>query len=249
MKKLNLFLLGVLFATISMAQGTIPLIGNQAPSFEANTTNGKLAFPDDFGNSWKVLFSHPGDFTPVCTSEILELARMQEEFEKLNVEFAIISTDNLETHHAWKQSMEDILKKEGKDVSIDFPLIDDSKARISNRYGMLHAWDNKTRDVRGVFVVSPDNEVKSINFYPNNIGRNVVELKRLLVALQTSEQYNVFTPVNWEVGSDVLLPYQPLLNSDMTMDKKNENEYYKVGINLWYKKGSSELIPASATNE
>jgi len=249
MKKLNLFLFAVVVATASMAQGTITLIVNQAPSFEANTTNGKLVFPEDFEKSWKVLFSHPGDFTPVCTSEILELARMQKEFEKLNVEFAIISTDNLETHHAWKQSMEDILKKEGKDITIDFPLIDDNKARISNRYGMLHAWDNKTRDVRGVFVVGPDNLVKSINFYPNNIGRNVVELKRLLVALQTSEQYNVLTPVNWEVGDDVLVPYQPLLKSDLTENMEDKEKYYKVGINLWYKKGSSELIPASATNE
>ena len=232
-----------------MAQGTIPLIGNRAPSFEANTTNGKLVFPEDFGESWKVLFSHPGDFTPVCTSEILELARMQDEFEKLNVKLAIISTDDLKTHHQWKQSMEDILQKENNNDSISFPFIDDSKARISNKYGMLHAWDNKTRDVRGVFVVGPDNVIKSVNFYPNNIGRNVVELKRLLVALQTSEQYNVFTPVNWAVGDDVLLPYQPTLNSDTTLNTEFKDNYYKVGINLWYKRGSSELIPASTTNE
>ena len=245
MKTIKLFVLLVLCAFIASSQNIIPLIGNQAPAFEAKTTNGKLAFPEDYGKSWKVLLSHPKDFTPVCTSEILELAKMQNEFEDLNVKIAIISTDELTTHHHWKQSMEDILKEKNIQTEIEFPFIDDSKARISNRYGMLHAWDNVTRDVRGVFVIDPENVVRSVTFYPINVGRNLVELKRLVVALQTSRQYNVLTPANWEVGKDVLMPYKPILDSDLSSRNNSDNEYYKIGINLWYKKGSKDLIPDS----
>jgi peroxiredoxin (alkyl hydroperoxide reductase subunit C) len=242
MKTIRLLIIALICTITTGAQNIIPLIGNEAPSFEANTTNGKLVFPNDFGKSWKILLSHPKDFTPVCTSEILQLARMQAEFENLGVKIAIISTDDLLSHQQWKQSMEDILANENGNLKINFPLIDDKNARVSNKYGMLHAWDNTTRDVRGVYVIDPENKVQSINFYPMNIGRNFVELKRLVVALQYSSQENVLTPVNWEVGDDVLMPYMPNINSELSSNKEPENEYYKVGINLWYKKGSNNLV-------
>lgn len=241
--RLSLIALFCIVATVSQSQNIIPLIGNDAPSFEAKTTKGKLEFPHDFGKSWKILLSHPKDFTPVCTSEILELARMQEEFQNLNVKIAIISTDDLLSHQQWVQSMEDILLEENGSPKIDFPLIDDSKAKISNKYGMLHAWGNTKRDVRGVFVVDPDNKIQAINFYPLNIGRNMVEIKRLIVALQYSKQENVLTPVNWRVGDDVLMPYMPNINPELSSNVESENDYYKVGINLWYKKGNKESIP------
>ena len=241
--KTVLFLFIALFcASTTWSQNIIPLIGNEAPYFEANTTNGKLVFPDDFGKSWKILLSHPKDFTPVCTTEIMELARMQEEFQNLGVKIAVISTDDLLSHQQWKQSMEDILANEKVSLKINFPLIDDKNSRISNKYGMLHAWDNTTRDVRGVYVIDPENRVQSINFYPINIGRNFVELKRLIVALQYSIQENVLIPVNWEVGDDVLMPYMPNINPELSSNVESANDYYKVGINLWYKKGSEDVV-------
>jgi peroxiredoxin (alkyl hydroperoxide reductase subunit C) len=240
MKTVAALIIITFFTFTSRAQNIIPLIGNDAPAFRASTTNGKLEFPEDFGKSWKILFSHPKDFTPVCTSEILELARMQEELNKLNVKVAVISVDDLVTHQQWKQTMEDILKKEPGVGEIKFPFIDDSRTWISSKYGMLHSWENKARDVRGVFVIDPENKIQSVIFYPNNVGRNMVEIKRLVVALQTSAQQNVLTPANWEVGEDVLMPYLPV---DELSENYEEREYYKVGINLWYKKGGKPLIP------
>jgi peroxiredoxin (alkyl hydroperoxide reductase subunit C) len=236
MKTISVFIIAVFCTMTIWSQNIIPLIGNEAPGFESNTTNGKLIFPEDFGKSWKILFSHPKDFTPVCTSEILEMARMQDEFQNLGVKIAVISTDDLLSHQQWKQSMEDILKDENSSAKINFPLIDDSKTRISGKYGMLHAWENTTRDVRGVFIIDPDNNIQSVLFYPMNIGRNMAEIKRLVVALQTSKQENVLMPVNWEVGDDVLMPYMPNINPELSSNVESANDYYKVGINLWYKK-------------
>ena len=168
---------------------------------------------------------------------------MQEEFKNLNVKVAVISVDDLLTHQQWKQTMEDILKNETGSGEINFPFIDDSKVRISSKYGMLHSWENTARDVRGVFVIDPENKIQSVIFYPNNVGRNMVEIKRLIVALQTSSQQNVLTPANWEVGKDVLMPHLPIENE--MSENNSKSEFYKVGINLWYKKGDKEVIPLS----
>ena len=233
----NLLFLGFILCTITAwSQNGIPLLGQQAPAFEAKTTNGKINFPKDYGKNWKIIFSHPKDFTPVCTSEILELAKMQSEFSDLGVSIVIISTDDLSTHFQWKQSMEDILDGE----KINFPFIDDRNAKISNRYGMLHAWENKTRDVRGVFVINPDNKIRSINFYPLNLGRNMEEIKRIVVALQVSEEQQVLMPVNWKKGDDVLMTHLPYMESELEENPDLKNQYYKVGINMWFKRLSSK---------
>jgi peroxiredoxin (alkyl hydroperoxide reductase subunit C) len=215
------------------------MLGETAPSFKANTTNGTFQFPEDFGIHWKILLSHPKDFTPVCTSEILQLAQMQDQFAALNVKLAIISTDDLDSHAEWKQHMEDILLEIGSPERINFPLIEDDRALISNKYGMLHAWENPTRDVRGVFIINPNNEIKSINFYPMNIGRNMEEIKRVVVALQTAEEEQVLIPVNWNEGDDVLMKYVPYSDQELAENPSLANQYYLVGVNLWYRKGSS----------
>ena len=237
MKKLGLLLLSALFGTMVWSQTRIPMIGETTPSFTANTTNGKLHFPEDFGDNWKMLFSHPKDLTPVCTSEILELAKMQDEFSALGVKIAIISVDNVSTHHQWKGLMEDILQDGVDSIKIDFPFIDDSDAKVSNRYGMIHAWENPTRDVRGVFVINPENVIKTINFYPMNIGRNIEEIKRSIVALQTSRDDNVLTPANWNEGDDVLMPTIPYSEAELQENPDLQSQYYKVGVNMYYKKG------------
>ena len=223
---------------MAFPQGSIPMLGTQAPSFKAATTQGDLVFPEDYGNSWKILLSHPKDFTPVCTSEILELAKMQQEFDQLGVKLAIISTDELSSHYQWKQLLEDILVSQGEPERIAFPLIEDHNGRISNTYGMLHAWENPTRDVRGVFIIDPENRIRSINFYPMNIGRNMEEIKRVVLALQVSEKEDVLLPANWTYGKDVLMKYVPYTREELQKDPSLEEMYYKVGINLWYKKGN-----------
>lgn len=222
---------------IAFSQGKIPMLGEQAPSFKAKTTNGEMVFPEVYGNNWKILLSHPKDFTQVCTSEILELAKMQKEFDQLGVKLAIISTDDLSSHYEWKQLLEDILVSQGEPEKINFPLIDDENGRISNQYGMLHAWENPTQDVRGVFVIDPENRIKSINFYPMNIGRNMEEIKRVVLALQVSEREDVMLPANWTYGDDVLMKYVPYTQEELQKDPTLQEKYYKVGINLWYKKG------------
>lgn len=231
-------MIAVAFCVLAVSsQSRIPMLGETAPSFQANSTNGTFEFPEDFGNHWKILLSHPKDFTPVCTSEILQLAQMQDEFAALNVKLAIISTDELDSHNQWKQLMEDILLESGHSNEIEFPLIEDDNARISNKYGMLHAWENPTRDVRGVFIIGPDNEIRSINFYPLNIGRNMEEIKRVVLALQTSEEEQVLIPANWNQGDDVLMKYVPYSDQELADNPDLKNQYYKVGVNLWYKKG------------
>jgi peroxiredoxin (alkyl hydroperoxide reductase subunit C) len=236
------------YSIIVLPQGSIPLLGEQAPSFKAKTTNGSLVFPEDFGNSWKILFSHPKDFTPVCTSEILALAKMQQDFDALGVKIAVISTDDLSSHLQWKQLMEDILAENGGSEKISFPLLDDHDGRISNKYGMLYAWEDPTRDVRGVFIIDPENKIRSINFYPMNIGRNMEEIKRVITALQYSEKEQVLMPANWTYGKDVLMKYVPYNDEDLQRDPSLKDQYYKVGVNLWYKKADYDRKGLSGTD-
>jgi peroxiredoxin (alkyl hydroperoxide reductase subunit C) len=239
MKKIMLALLSVLFiASSALAQSSeIPLIGSKAPSFKAMSTDGKITFPDDFGDSWKILFSHPADFTPVCSSELLELAYLQPEFEKLNVKFAVISTDNVEMHKLWVEYLEDLdYKKRGK-LSIDFPLIEDPKATASKQYGMLHEPTSTNRDIRGVFIIDDKNIVRATNFYPMQVGRNMNEIVRIVEALEKVESDLVYTPANWELGDDVIVPYYPFKNEEEENDPDALQQYYKMGNRIWFKTG------------
>jgi peroxiredoxin 2/4 len=185
----------------------IPLIGSDAPSFTAHSTKGVISFPGDYLNKWKILVSHPRDFTPVCSSEILELAQKQDDFEKLGVKLFVLSTDTLYQHQTWVNTL-DTLKYKGRDpVAINFPLIDDNGKSISRQYGMLQPQASTTRDVRGVFIVDPKNKIRAIFFYPMEVGRNLDEIERTVIALQTSDRENVLIPADWRPGEDVLLPY------------------------------------------
>lgn len=235
---LSLFLLVSVSAANAQSQNviSIPLIGSEAPSFTAVTTDGTLTFPADFGKNWKILFSHPRDFTPVCTSEILELAKMQNQLNELKIKVAILSTDNKDLHQAWKESLEDILIDEPAPVKIKFPFIDDANAQISKLYGMLHAPVSTTRDVRGVFVINPDNIIEATYFYPMTVGRNLDELIRTVQALQTTYASNLYTPANWNPGNDLLVPHFPYTKEEMAENKDVVNDFYSVGSFLWYKK-------------
>jgi peroxiredoxin 2/4 len=220
----------------------IPLIGEEAPSFTAETTNGTLNFPGDFGRKWKVLFSHPQDFTPVCTTELLELGHLQGELDKLGVKIAIISTDPVETHLQWKKSMESLNVNNQGPVKISFPLIGDDDIKIAKMYGMIHPETNSTRSVRGVFIIDPQNIVQAIYFYPMNVGRNTDEIIRTITALQTAAEQStaasrVMTPVNWNPGKDLLVSIPP-----KAQDTKSATDvpagYYSPAWYLWYKKAN-----------
>ena len=186
---------------------TIPLLGTEAPSFTAQSTTGEINFPADFGSDWKILFSHPKDFTPVCSSELLELAHEQESFDQLDARLIVVSTDMLDQHKTWKAILEEIHFQGREPVEINFPMVDDNSLKVSNLYGMIHSAVSVGENIRGVFIIDPENKVRAINFYPNEVGRNIDELKRTLIALQkTYNNKNIVMPANWQPGDDVLVP-------------------------------------------
>lgn len=252
MKSLLIFSISIfvlLFSQIHVAQAAdlnakedrnfrIPLIGQTAPSFTAESTNGTVNFPTDYGRKWKVLFSHPQDFTPVCSTEILELAKLQDVLAQLNVKIVVVSTDRLETHYDWKKALEMIKIGDKDHLKIKFPLVDDSNISISKKYGMIHAESNSTRSVRGVFIIDPDDVIEAIYFYPMNVGRNLDELVRTISALQESAKDKVLTPANWKVGSDVLVKIPPKADEgDATLVPEG---YYSPAWFIWYKKVKPE---------
>jgi peroxiredoxin (alkyl hydroperoxide reductase subunit C) len=213
----------------------IPLIGEHAPSFTALSTEGTINFPLDFGSNWKVILSHPRDFTPVCSTELIELANLQDEFEKLGVKTMVVSTDPIDVHKQWKKVLEQIDYKEYPRQKINFPILDDSNLVIAKLYGMIHLESDKNRDVRGVFIIDPDNIIRAEFFYPMEVGRNMNELLRTVIALQTTIRNNVMTPANWKIGNDVLVPFP--LKSDMSVMNKDSGEYYQLSWFMIFKKG------------
>lgn len=239
MKKVFVLLLAVFTLTQLWAQEKenrnfrIPLIGEVAPSFTASATTGTVNFPADYGRNWKVLFAHPQDFTPVCSSEILELANLQGEFDKLGVKLVVLSADPVSSHKDWKKALEELNYKGRGPVKIKFPLCDDEDLTASKLYGMIHPASNSTRDVRGVFVIDPDNTVQAISFYPVNVGRNLQEILRTVQALQTAQKNKVLTPANWNPGEDVLVPYLPSADKKAPADSK---DVYSLTWFMTYKK-------------
>jgi peroxiredoxin (alkyl hydroperoxide reductase subunit C) len=241
MRKVFLFMIVVFSVTQLWAQEKkenrnfrIPLIGETAPSFTAQSTTGTINFPTDFGRNWKIIFSHPQDFTPVCSSEILELANLQSEFDKLGVKLVVVSADPLSTHADWKKALEGLTFKGRTPVKIKFPLVDDENLAVSKLYGMVHPSSNTTRDVRGVYVIDPDNTIQAIYFYPVAVGRSTEELLRTVTALQTVAKNNVLTPADWKAGNDVLVPFLPKAGDTKTA--VNNNDPYSIAWFMTYKK-------------
>jgi peroxiredoxin (alkyl hydroperoxide reductase subunit C) len=215
----------------------IPLIGESAPSFTAESTSGTINFPKDYGNYWKIILSHPMDFTPVCSTELIELAKLQDEFEKTGVKLLVVSTDPLDTHEQWKAILENIDYKEYNPQKINFPILDDSDLVIAKLYGMIHLETDNNKDVRGVFIIDPDNKIRAEYFYPQEIGRNMDEVLRTVIALQTSDRDKVMTPANWEIGHDVIVPFP--LKTNMALMNKESGEYYQYSWFMIFKKDSN----------
>ena len=185
----------------------IPLIGEKAPSFTAETTQGMVNFPEDYTGKWVVFFSHPADFTPVCTTEFMTFASMQPEFEKLNCKLLGLSIDSTYSHIAWLRTIKEKISYKGmKGVEVNFPVISDLTMEVSRAFGMLQPGASNTQAVRAVFIMDPEAVVRAILFYPMSNGRNMDEVLRLLKAMQLSDQHKVATPANWQPGDDVIVP-------------------------------------------
>jgi alkyl hydroperoxide reductase subunit AhpC len=180
--------------------GTIQL-GDEAPDFTAPTTEGEINFHDFLGDGWGILFSHPADFTPVCTTELGRVAALKPEWDKRNTKAIAISVDTLDSHNAWAS---DIGETQG--TKLNFPIIADSDRKVADLYGMIHPNANNTLTVRSVFIVGPDKKVKLTLTYPASTGRNFDEILRALDSLQLTSTHSVATPVDWQDGDDVIIP-------------------------------------------
>ncbi len=197
------------FATETKAPppSCVPLIGEPAPSFVAETTQGEMRFPEDFKGKWVILFSHPADFTPVCTTEFMTFAKMMPEFEALNCKLVGLSIDGIYSHIAWLRTIKEKLEYNGmKNIEVTFPLIADIKMDVAKKYGMLQPSASDTKAVRAVFYIDPESKIRAILYYPLSNGRNFQEIKRLLIAMQTSDTHKVATPADWQPGDDVIVP-------------------------------------------
>ena len=184
----------------------IPLMGEDAPSFEAVTTQGTVNFPEDYKGKWVILFSHPADFTPVCTTEFMIFASMQEEFKKINTELIGLSVDSIFSHIAWLKRIEEKIEYKGmKNIEIEFPVIADLRMEVVKKYGMVQRKASKIQTVRALFVVDPESKIRAIIYYPIPNGRNMQEIKRLIIAMQKSDAEKVSTPANWQPGDDVVI--------------------------------------------
>ncbi len=186
---------------------TLPLIGDKAPSFKAVTTQGNISFPEDYEGKWVILFSHPADFTPVCTTEFMTFASMQEEFKALNTELIGLSVDSLYAHIAWLRTIQEKIEYKGmKNVEVTFPLIEDIKMEVAKKFGMIQPGSSSTQAVRAVFIIDPNAVDRTILYYPATTGRNFTEIKRIIMALQKADKESIATPANWQPGEDVIIP-------------------------------------------
>ena len=184
---------------------SLPLIGDKAPAFRAVTTQGDINFPEDYVGKWVILFSHPADFTPVCTTEFMTFASMADEFKALNTELIGLSIDSLYAHIAWLRKIQELEWNGMKNIEVKFPLIEDIKMDVSRKYGMVQS-QSSTQAVRAVFIIDPEGIVRTILFYPASTGRNFDEIKRVVLALQKADRDHIATPANWMPGDDVIVP-------------------------------------------
>ena len=200
--------------------GRMPLIGDNAPHFIAKTTQGMITFPDDYRGKWVILFSHPADFTPVCTTEMSGFAQRKPEFDALNAELLGLSIDSIHSHLAWVNNV-----REKTGVYFNFPIIADIDMKVSKLYGMLQPNESETAAVRAVFFIDPNKKIRLIMYYPLNVGRNMDEILRVLTALQVADKFKVALPLNWVKGDKVIVPPPKTLDEmnarieDKTLEK------------------------------
>lgn len=203
---------------------TMPRIGDVAPDFKALTSVGELQFSEYNKGSWVIFFSHPADFTPVCTTELTEFARREEEFKKMNTKLLGLSIDSIHSHIAWINNV-----KKNLGVTMRFPLIADIDMSVSKRYGMLQPGESETAAVRAVFFIDPNGKIRLIMYYPLNVGRNMEEVVRVLQALQAADQHKIACPLNWKPGEKVIVPPPKTVAA---MEEREKSDYEMVDFYL-----------------
>ncbi len=202
---------------------SMPRIGDKAPEFKAITTQGEINFPADYKGSWVILFSHPADFTPVCTSEFITFASMEKQFNAANTKLIGLSVDGLYSHIAWLRTIKEKIEYKGmKNVEVNFPLIEDITMEVAQKYGMMMPGESNTKAVRAVFVIDPQGVIRTIIYYPLSLGRNFDELYRVILALQTADEFKVATPADWRPGDDVII--SPAGNCGTAKDRMDGKE-------------------------
>jgi peroxiredoxin (alkyl hydroperoxide reductase subunit C) len=184
----------------------MPRINERAPEFKAVTTQGEIHFPNDYEGSWTILFSHPADFTPVCTSEFMTFASLEGKFAEANCKLIGLSIDGLYSHIAWLRTIKEKIEYKGmKNMEVKFPLIEDITMNVAKKYGMIQPGESDTKAVRAVFFVDPKGMVRAMIYYPLSLGRNFDELYRALIAMQTADEFGIATPADWVPGDDVII--------------------------------------------
>ena len=185
---------------------SMPRIGDDAPAFKAVTTQGEINFPGDYEGRWVILFSHPADFTPVCSSEFITFAGMEQQFKDAGCDLVGLSVDGLYSHIAWLRTIKEKLTYKGhSNVEVNFPLIEDITMNVAKMYGMIQPGEDTTKAVRAVFYIDPKGKIRTIIYYPLSLGRNFDELYRVLQALKTADEFGVATPADWRPGDDVII--------------------------------------------
>lgn len=203
---------------------SMPRIGDQAPDFQAMTTTGPMKFSEYIEGSWTILFSHPADFTPVCTTEMSGFALEQGFFDEKNTKLVGLSIDSIHSHIAWVNNV-----KKNTGVLFKFPIIADIDMKVSKLYGMLQPGESETAAVRAVFFIDPSAKIRLIMYYPLNVGRNMDEIKRALVALQTADKYKVAMPLDWREGDKVIVPPPKTIAE---MEEREASDYEMVDFYL-----------------
>ncbi|HEX3026441.1 MAG TPA: peroxiredoxin [Clostridia bacterium] len=208
------------------------MIGSKAPHFQANTTYGPVSFPEDYKGKWVVFFSHPGDFTPVCTTEMMTFASMKSQFDQHNCMLMGLSIDSNPSHIEWSRAIEGYQWKDLKNVKMAFPIVADDLGTIAKMYGMLMPMESATRTVRDVFFIDPEGVIRAILSYPLTTGRNMKEIMRLLLALQAYDSTGNPTPADWEPGEDQILPVpQTMPTAGQRLDESKSGGIYCID---WY---------------
>ena len=228
---------------------SMPRLGDLAPSFEASTTKGSINFPTDFKGKWIILFSHPADFTPVCTTEFMTFGKMAQDFENLNCQLVGLSIDGLYSHIAWLRTIKEKIEYKGmKNIDVQFPLIDDISMKVASLYGMVQPGESTTAAVRAVFFIDPKGYIRTIMYYPLALGRNFDEIKRVLIGLQTADAFSVALPADWRPGDDVIVP--PASSVEIAKERV-ENKSGEITCHDWFfctKKLPKEEVEKSLKN-
>lgn len=203
---------------------TMPRIGEPAPDFKAMTTQGMIQFSEFIKDSWVILFSHPADFTPVCTTEMTGFALREDEFTKLNTKLIGLSIDSIHSHVAWVNNV-----REKMGILMKFPIIADIDMKVSKLYGMLQPGESETAAVRAVFFIDPNGKIRLIMYYPLNVGRNMDEIMRALLALQAADKYKVALPLNWQPGEKAIVPPPKTIDE---MEERLKSDYEMIDFYL-----------------